>query len=194
MKTLNENHQMIRPANAADYRFAAPLIIQAMEELACFFIQENDAMLAIPLFEHFFQTRGNQYSYENTLVCEINHQVVGTLTAYDGGRLKQLRTPFLQHLTRTYNLKDFQPEDETDVGEFYIDTLSVSPLFHGKGIGSKLIQATVEEAAHLNHKKVGLLVDLENPLAKKLYERLGFQSKGLKPFMGGKYEHMQLDI
>ena len=194
MKTLNENHEIIRPASATDYRLAAPLIIQAMEDLACFFVQETDAKLAIPLFEHFFQTKDNQYSYENTLIYEIDHQVVGTLTAYDGALLNALRTPFLAHLSRTYNLNDFQPEDETEIGEFYIDTLGVSPLFQGKGIGSKLIQATVEKAARLKHQKVGLLVDLENPLAKRLYERLGFQSKGIKKFMGGTYNHMQINV
>ena len=194
MKTLTDNNIIIRPATMADYLHAAPLLVQAMEDFACTFIQEKDSSLAIPLFEHFFQKPGNQYSYENTLVCEINHHLVGTITAYDGAYLKQLRTPFLEYLADKYPLNNFQPEDETEAGEFYIDTLSVSPHFQGKGIGSQLIQATIEKASRLNHKKVGLLVDLENPLAKKLYERLGFKSKGLKTLMGGKYEHMQLSL
>lgn len=165
-----------------------------MEDLACFFVQEKNPTLAIPLFELFFQRTGNQYSYENTLVYEIDQQIAGSLTGYDGAYLQQLREPFLKYIADHYQVNDFQPEDETEAGEFYIDTIGVSPHFQGRGIGSELIQASLEKAANLNHKKVGLLVDLENPLAKKLYSRLGFHSRGIKEFMGGKYEHMQIEL
>lgn len=191
---MNNPTAKIRSAQAIDYKYAAPLIIQAMEDLACFFTQSQDPALALPLFEFFFQQTHNQYSYQNTLIYQIDQQVAGTLTAYDGATLSELRQPFLSYIEQKYQVIDFHPEDETEAGEFYIDTIGVSPSFQGKGIGSKLIEACIEKAAGLAHKRVGLLVDLENPKAKKLYVRLGFQSKGIKEFMGGKYEHMQFEI
>lgn len=193
MKTVSPS-AIIRNAQPADYKQAAPLIIQAMEELACFFVQSPDPAAAVPVFEYFFQQKQNQYSYEHTLIYQIDEHVAGTLTAYDGARLSVLRQPFLRYIEDEFQVRDFHPEDETEAGEFYIDTIAVSLDFQGKGIGSKLIEACIEKAGQLNHKKVGLLVDFENPNAKRLYARLGFETKGIKEFMGGKYDHMQFSL
>ena len=194
MQIITNHLVHIREAQRSDFKSAAPLIIQAMEDLARFFIQSDDLAQAIPLFEHFFQQKNNQYSYEHTLIAEIQNEVAGTLTAYDGAKLSHLRAPFLQYLEERYQLKNFHPQDETGAGEYYRDAVSVSPKFQGIHIGSKLIEACIDRASHLNHKRVGLLVDLKNPKAKRLYTRLGFQTVGFKEFVGGQYEHMQLKI
>src|SRR5690606_33077467 len=97
MNALNAPFASIRNAQPNDFKQAAPLIIQAMEDLACFFTRSEDARQAIPLFEHFFQQKQNQYSYENTLIYQVDDQIAGTLTAYDGAILSDLRAPFLQY-------------------------------------------------------------------------------------------------
>lgn len=194
MNSLHTPFATIRNAQRDDFKEAAPLIIQAMEDLACFFTQSEDVRQAIPLFEYFFQQKQNQYSYENTLIYQIEDQIAGTLSAYDGAMLSDLRAPFLQYIKDEFQISNFHPEDETQAGEFYIDTISVSPKFQGMGIGSKLMEACIEKAKYLNHKKVGLLVDCENPKAKKLYTRLGFVTVNMKEFIGGRYEHMQFTI
>ncbi len=135
------------------------------------------------------------YSYNNILVAEINeHNIVGVLIAYDGARLHQLRKP-LEKMLEEYIGKDAHKwEDETSAGEFYLDSLAVEPECRGMKIGSKLIEATIKKAANLGHSKVGLLVDIENPMAEKLYTRLGFECVGYTPFMKHSYKHMQKTI
>lgn len=190
MKTdFSEN---IRQARIEDYKQVAPLIVHAMEDLACTFVNTNDPRKTYPLFEYFFQQTANQYSFENTLVFEEDDEIAGSITAYDGAFLPIYREPFLEYIALHYQVKDLVIENETLEGEFYIDTLSVYPKFQGKGIGSKLLSAMKEKAENEGHKKLGLLVDLKNPSAKKLYSALGFETVGKKQLGNSVYEHLQL--
>ncbi len=184
----------IRPARPEDYKQVAPLIIQAMEDLACTFANTEDPQMAIPLFEHFFQQKANQYSFEHTLVYEEMGKVMGSITFYDGALLPQYRKPFLEYIAEKYKVTGLVIEDETEPKEIYIDTLSVSPKHQGKGIGKKLLAAAISHAKHSSLKKIGLLVDLENPGAKKLYAALGFESVGKKQLGSCVYEHLQLEL
>ena len=179
----------IRLAQKEDYKFVAPLIVQAMEDLAMKFTKSSDLQNAILVFEYFIQQKGNQYSFENTLVFEENGEILGSITGYDGSKLNELRTPFLDYLLDKFGFEQI-PEDETETGEFYLDTVSVSMNHQGKGIGRKLIEAMINHAKEKGFDKVGLLVDLENPSAKKLYERIGFKVLKTKNLMGGRYEHL----
>lgn len=184
----------IRSAQPEDYNQVAPLIVQAMKDLACIFANTTNPMRAIPLFEYFFQQTKNQYSYENTLVFEENEEILGAVIAYDGALLQRLRKPFLEYIATKYKVTDLQIEDETQKGEFYIDILSVSPKNQGKGIGGNLLKAITAKAKFEGHGKLGLLVDLKNPLAKKLYTAFGFESVGKKQLGLSYYEHLQLTL
>ena len=184
----------IRQASPKDYQLVAPLIVQAMEDLACTFVNSKDPKKAYPLFEYFFQQPANQYSFENTLVFEENGEVAGSIIAYDGAFLPEYRKPFLEYIDEHYNVKDLVIENETMKGELYIDTISVYPGHQGKGIGKKLLGAIQFKAKTEGHKKIGLLVDLKNPSAKKLYSALGFKSIGSKQLGDEIYEHLQLSL
>jgi ribosomal protein S18 acetylase RimI-like enzyme len=184
----------IRPALPEDYKQVAPLIVQAMEDLACTFANTEDPQIAIPLFEYFFQQKSNQYSFEHTLVYEEMEKIMGSITFYDGALLPQYRKPFLEFIAEKYKVTGLIIEDETDPEEIYIDTLSVSPKHQGKGIGKQLLAAAINQARHGNQRKIGLLVDLENPGAKKLYSALGFESVGKKQLGNCVYEHLQLKL
>jgi ribosomal protein S18 acetylase RimI-like enzyme len=59
-----------------------------------------------------------------------------------------------------------------------IQSLRVMEVFRGQGIGSKLIEVCESEVLRRNYKQIGLAVGLENPHAKRLYERLGYQVLG----------------
>lgn len=182
----------IRPGAPSDFKQVAPLIIQAMEDLACTFVNSKNPKAALPLFEYFFQKPLNQYSYENSLVYEEDGKIAGSIITYDGALLPKYREPFLKYISQHYDVKDLIIENETLIGELYIDTLSVYPEYQGKGIGKKLLAATQVKARDEGHKKIGLLVDFQNPNAKKLYSALGFLSMGTKQLGDGIYEHLQL--
>lgn|SRR5699024_4542607 len=184
--------QIIRQALKNDAVAVAPLIVQAMGDLACSFVGSKNAVDAIPLFETLFQHSENQYSHDNTLVFEENGVVLGSITAYNGDDLYEYRNKLLHFIKQEYNISDLYLEDETKGGELYIDTLSVSPLAQGKGVGTRLLKARIQKAKSENHTQVGLLVDIENTHAKRLYLRLGFKVVGNVRLGNDAFEHMQL--
>lgn len=179
---------MIRPARPEDAEAVAPLLVLAMGHIAGIFARSTRHEDAIPFFEAFFKDGANQYSYANTLVYETEAGVIGSITGYDGARLHELRQPVLDKLREAE--PDFNPNDETGPGEYYIDCVNVHPDHQGKGIGKKLIHAFCAYAGTIGHARVGLIVDMINPSAMRLYENLGFQVAGEKDFMGHRYFHM----
>lgn len=189
VETLN-----IRAAKPQDCNDVVPLMVQAMEELACAFANTNKVEDTYELFAHFFQKKENQYSFDHTLVYEEDGLVMGSITTYAGNLLPIYRKPFMEYIAEKYGVNDLVIEDETAPGEVYIDTVSVSPNYQGKGIGKKLIAAAMNKARVEGHEKIGLLVDFNNPNAKKLYLKLGFQSVGRKQLGDGDYEHLQLKL
>ena len=184
----------IRPARAGDFKEVAPLIVQAMEDLACTFANTDKIENSFALFEYFFQKKANQYSFEHTLVYEEKGVIMGSITFYDGKLLPSYRKPFLEYISEEYNVKNLVIEDETVPNEIYIDTLSVYSEHQGKGVGKNLLMAAINLATANGHQTIGLLVDFKNPNAKKLYSSLGFETVGTKQLGNGIYEHLQLKL
>ncbi|MBT0607009.1 GNAT family N-acetyltransferase [Aequorivita echinoideorum] len=184
----------IRSATPEDYLSVAPLMVQAMNSLACSFANSENMEDAVPLFKHFFQKKQNQYSYENTLVAEISNSIVGSITGYDGALLLKYRKPFLEYISENYGVQNLILEEETVAGEYYIDTLSVAGAFQNRGIGGHLVRHFIEKASNESFEKVGLLVETENIRAEKLYLSLGFQCAGEKRLAGTIYKHLQISF
>ena len=159
--------RMIRPAIPTDAPAVAPLMFQAMEEIVYKMIGKDHKEEAIALLKNLFEQEDNQYSYKNAWVYEEEGAVIGSVIAYDGAHLHRLRAPVLALIRSSYGI-DIVLEDETAEGELYIDTLSVLPTAQGKGIGSKLITHLKKVAT----QPIGLLVDVQNPEAERLYTRL----------------------
>ena len=136
------------------------------------------------------ESEDSQYSYHNTFVAEIDGKVAGAVIGYDGARLHELRATtysiIYNELWRTPSIPD-----ETEAGEFYLDTLAVLPEHRGLGIGRMLITAIRDKAFATGHSRVGLIVDFDNPRAESLYTSLGFARAGTKMFLGHKMWHMQ---
>ncbi|SFA54065.1 Acetyltransferase (GNAT) family protein [Pedobacter suwonensis] len=149
---------MIRRAKPEDATQVVPLLLQAMAELAPKLTQTQDQSTINRIFEHFFQQSGNQYSYENTLVFEEADKVHGSLTAYDGAKLLELRKPFLIYLSQP-DITDNHLDAETQSGEFYLDSISVNVSAQGKGIGKQLIKAGLAWGKQSGHQTIGLLVE-----------------------------------
>lgn len=185
---------MIRKAQLADANDIAQLIRQAMGILANKFVASDDEQEIQRLFLHFIKLEANQYSLKHILVYELAGKVVGEINVYDGDKIEELRKPFFDYLKANYHPNGFAMERESNGGEFYIDTLSVEPAYQGKGIGKALISAAINWAKELNHQKIGLLVSIENPAAKKLYESLGFKKENEVYLLGSTHEHLVFKI
>ncbi len=182
----------IRPARKEDAAVIAQCVlmaipVEALTGMGHGISEEN----LVRVLETVAQMDEAIYGWRNVLIAEVGGSSVGAIIAYDGARLHELRRPLEDLLERYVGPEAHDWDDETSAGEFYIDTLAVNPECRGMNIGSRLIEATCRKAAELGHAKIGLLVDLENPRAEKLYSRLGFVAVGLTPFMQHTYKHMQ---
>ncbi|MFT3750280.1 MAG: N-acetyltransferase [Agriterribacter sp.] len=181
---------LIRKATEADAAYIAPLILLAMEEIAYHFIGKHSREKAIGFFVTMISTKANQYSYENCWVTEQEGEIIAAALVYDGAQLHELRKPVAEQIKLMFGT-DFNHGDETQSGEYYIDCIGVKPGQQGKGTGSKMLNFLVEEYAKRGTQPLGLLVDKDNPQAKKLYVRSGFEVAGEKIFAGKCMEHMQ---
>lgn len=187
-------HNKIRNAQESDAHVVPEIMLQAMGDIIFRFIQKEDRKEAIHFLTQLFKQKGNLYSYENTFVAiDDNGHIAGSLTGYDGDRFVELRQPILDHMKEQYN-NTMIPEAETTGNEFYIDSIAVAPIARGKGIGTELLHYAIIHARQSGFKKVGLLVDLKNPNAQKLYERIGFKLGHKTSFAGGEYYHMYLPL
>lgn len=173
---------IIRQATVADAEFIAHAV--------CMAVGYDMSHPLYPVFLHLARMEHSQYSYVNTLVAVVEGRVVGALVGYDGARLKELREPIFalleQHLGEAINI-----EDETEAGEFYLDSLGVLPECRGCGIGRALIVAMRDRAFAEGYERVGLIVDFDNPDAERLYQSLGFRRVGTKRFLGHDMHHLQ---
>lgn len=181
----------IRKATKSDSKEIADLLLLAMEDIVYEFIGERSPEKASVFMNYLVALENNQYSYQNCWVIEENSQLIGAVVVYDGADLHELRKPVAKYVTETYK-QSFSPEDETQKGEFYIDSFGVLPSQQGRGIGSELLQFLIDEFVTKNEQKLGLLVDKENPGAKKLYLKLGFEVVGEKMLVGKQMEHLQI--
>lgn len=181
----------IRSALPEDSQAIAEYLLMAMKDIAYLFIGQQDYKKAKDFLYHFVKSEDNQYSYQNCLVVEDGGDIIAAVNLYDGGKLHELREPIISYVQTHFN-EHFNPEDETQAGEYYIDTLAVNPKYQGQGIGTKLLQFLIIEYTVKQNHTLGLLVDKDNPSAKKLYLKLGFKPVGNKTLVGKPMEHLQI--
>lgn len=182
----------IRKAIKSDSHAIAVCLFLAMKEIALYLFNTESENEAIEVLEQFVLSENNQYSYSICWVVENEiDEVVAASNVYNGSDLIRLREAII-----TYNIEHFnrniEIEDETQAGEYYIDCMGVHPAHQGKGIGSLLFQHLINEYVTQQKQTLGLLVDLDNPQAKKLYLKLGFEVVGQKTLAGKTLEHMQI--
>lgn len=168
----------IIPASKDQSSTIATLIMEAMNHECCqYFAGEHHTLADFHrMMTKLVGREDSQYSYLNTLVAiDESGEVMGCCVAYDGGKLRQLRQAFLEEAREELEMDHSGMADETQAGEYYIDSICVDSRFRGKGVASALLQAMADKALREGFHTVGLLVDKENPRAEKLYTRVGFR-------------------
>ena len=216
-----KRHVSVRPARKSDAADIARLVVMAWP-VEAFLAHGNGQTVddLIDLVADMAAREDTLYSYRNTVVAELapggagadstireglpeetdaagagqTGPVVGIMIGYDGARLRSLRRPVEEAFAARFGVSDMKWDDETGEGEFYYDSVAVDPAYRGYGIGSALFDAMDRRAAQFGHDVVGLLVDLDNPSAEKLYERLGFRTVGEKDFFGHRMKHKQKNV
>lgn len=186
-------------------------IMEAMSLECCrFLIGEGRELADFELMmKDLAEKEDSQYSFRNTLVAVKCYQtsersaaldekgedeVLGICVGYNGGDLLKLRRAFILSM-RTWFQRDLgKMVDETQPGEFYVDSLFVKKPFRGLGIASALLKSSMKRAKLLSLPRVGLLVDKANAQAQSLYSRLGFRYINDSSFGGHSMLHLQLDL
>ncbi|PSR14407.1 MAG: GNAT family N-acetyltransferase [Bacteroidetes bacterium] len=181
----------IRTATKEDAPAISEQLFLAMEDILYEFIGVKNQEKAKACLGYFVKRENNLYSFQNCLVAEKDDEILGSINLYDGAKSDLLRAPVLQHI-RTHFNENFNPEKETQPGEYYIDSFGVSIPQQGKGIGTELLQFVINKYTLEQQQTLGLLVDEDNPAAKKLYLKLGFKPVGRKTLVGKMMVHLQI--
>jgi ribosomal protein S18 acetylase RimI-like enzyme len=185
---------MIRQAIRPDAAEAVPLIWQAIGDLAFVLTGSPDVQETTSILSDFFQQENNRLSYQNALVMEEEGRLVGLVLLYDGAKARELDVPLERAAAVRSGDINYRIPTEAEVSEFYLDTLSVVPHCQGRGYGRILIEAGCDWARRLQHSRIALLVEVDNPAAKRLYDRLGFRADYIRPLAGHQYFHMVLGL
>lgn len=183
----------IRLATVGDAAAVAPLMWQAMPEVVRFWVGSADKAAALAFLTHWIAKKNNLYSFENTMVCMREDAMLACVTGYDGARLQALRAPLLAAQAARLQ-RELVLEDETEAGEWYVDSLSVDASARRQGLGRKMLEAFAQYAAAQGGTRLGLLVDVNKKDAARLYARIGFVAQGQKMLTGGVYQHMVLPL
>ncbi|MEN5386380.1 GNAT family N-acetyltransferase [Aliarcobacter skirrowii] len=180
---------MIKKANKQNIENISKLIYDAIHEVANSLTGENEEHKILKTLENYIQMDVCRLSYNNIYTYEIDNKNVAILLAYNSNDVEKLDKPMIEHLkTKNIFLESFEKECFED--EFYIDTVSVSPSFQGRGIAKELFAFAQQKAKEQGFKKLSLLVDLENKKAKALYEKLGFRDNTTLEISKTQFSHM----
>jgi ribosomal protein S18 acetylase RimI-like enzyme len=191
---------MIRQALPDDAPDALPLILEAIGSIAYVLAGTKVLAEAMSILERFFEEEGNRVSHQNALVIEESKtnvggpRILGVAISYDGSVARELDEPLERAAQLQSGFPDYKIPTEAEPDEFYLDTVSVNRNCQGRGIGRQLIEAVCERGRQVGRKRIGLLVDVTNPDAKRLYERLQFRVNKRRELAGEEYFHMIRDL
>lgn len=198
------NNISIREARPEEAGRIADLIIMAMTEECClhFCGPDHDIDDFRRVMTSLVARTDTQYSYLNTLVAieetapvpgvSAPGCIVGICVSYDGALLHQLRQAFIDAAIKEWGMDHSAIPEETQAGELYLDSLAVDPAYRGRGIARLLLEASVEKSKRMNLPSTGLLVDVGNPRAEALYNKVGFRYAGTNSWGGHDMRHYVL--
>lgn len=182
---------IVRAAVQEDAPIVAQAVAMAIGDQVALRNYCGDDYLAI--LTEIARETATQYSYNYALIAEVDGVVAGAIVGYDGALLGTLREATFGVLRRTIG-RIPTIADETEAGEYYLDSIALLPEFRGQGVARELITAFCNKAFAEGHNCVGLIVDFDNPKAEKLYTTLGFERVGTRIFFDHKMWHLQLEL
>jgi ribosomal protein S18 acetylase RimI-like enzyme len=179
---------LIRQAQITEAHAIAPLIYDAIGDIANNLTGEHELHKILASLERLIMETTNRHSYLNTYVAVQEETVLGIVVLYDGKQGKALDHQLETQLAakNIYVSLDVEARDE----EYYIDTICVSEKARGLGIGTKLLQFAEQHGKELGYDKISLNVELEKVDARRLYERMGYVITEPWTIIGEPFHHM----
>lgn len=134
------------------------------------------------------------YRFADMAVDSATSEAAGCLISYDGGLYKDLREKTFPYAARRLGRSIGNTDMETGPGEYYLDSLAVSPEFRGAKIGHRLIRNAIEKGLGAGFGNICLIADKEKPGLQAYYAAAGFVPKGEIIFLGHPYIRMAYSI
>lgn len=183
----------VRPARLDDAPFVAPLIVDAIDEIANRITGEDEPKAILDSLEELFKRTDNRHSYKNTYIAEINSGVAGIMVVYGGDEATILDSNLEKWLAaKGAMVQTIEVEARPD--EFYIDTICTAPQYRGHGVGTTLLKYADKIAKEKGYQKVSLSVEKQKERARHLYEKMGFVYSEPWMIIGEEFDHMVKEI
>lgn len=183
---MNKTDIIFRKAVADDAGFISKAMLAALGVGDFLSAPKKD----LEVIEEIVKRNDTLYSYENVLVAEVDGKCAGCMIAYDGGRYPGMREVTFKLLKDELDMDYAQMPDETHEGEYYMDSLAVSPEFRQRGIGKSLMMKSLELGKSIGFTQASLLVLATDQGLQRLYKSCGFEPVGLQDCFGKKYLRM----
>lgn len=179
---------LIRQAQPQDAEKVAPLIINAIGDIANHMTAQQEPAAVLEKVEEMVRGEHTRHSYRYTYTATVNKDIAGILVLYHGNQAESLDRYLIDQLKKQGHERTIEPEAHTD--EWYIDTVSVDPKYQGQGIGSKLFEFAEELVSSKGGGKLSLNVDVDKEGAIRLYKRLGYSISEPWTIIGEPFHHM----
>jgi ribosomal protein S18 acetylase RimI-like enzyme len=180
----------------------AELIYETDHDIFNFFYHNKSKTAEI--LEKLIVMGGNNLGHENICVVTQDDSVIGVLLYSMGDHhafhelmfhFKNLS--FIDALKFSLiDLKDNMVLAHLDEGDFYLAGVAVDEDFRGQGIGSLILDHGIGMAKKRGFRRVVLDVALDNPGAKRLYEKTGFRvfNERSYPWVSGRIGMYNMEI
>ncbi|MBD8014726.1 GNAT family N-acetyltransferase [Microbacterium sp. APC 3898] len=179
---------IIRQARPEDAENVAPLIINAIGEIADHMTAQKEPGAVLEKVAEMVRGEHTRHSYHYTYTALVNGTIAGALVLYHGNQAEALDRYLIDQLKKQGHDRSIEPEAHLD--EWYIDTVSVDPAYQGQGIGSKLFEFAEERVLAEGGGKLSLNVDIGKEGAIRLYKRLGYSITEPWTIIGEPFHHM----
>ena len=146
----------------------------------------------------------NNLGHEHFYVVMHREQVIGILWYFASNHYRLGETKFLfKNLNPIdairfllIDIKDSLILSHLNKCDFYLAGVAVDKEFRGQGVGSMILDRGIIMARQRGCKRVVLDVSLDNPDAKRLYERIGFEvfDKRSYPWFGGRIGMFNMEL
>lgn len=179
---------IIRNAVIKDAKTIAPLIYDAIGDIANNLTGQDEPPKILVSLEQLVTETTNRHSYLNTFVAEKNGEILGIVVLYDGLLGYKLDRQLEAQLAERGMHITLDAEAHKD--EYYIDTICVTKEARGLGIGTRLLQFAEQQGRQLGYSKISLNVELEKSDARRLYERMGYSTTESWTIINEPFHHM----
>lgn len=188
---------MIRQARPEDAAEVVPILKQILDDMEIPIFQVISEDKFVELVEKAFVLPDYRYSYQNILVEEVDGKIVSMMAGYPAEFEENIDAPLFKLIDEEgIDISQFDHIADTESwpGEWYIDSLAVHPLMHGKGYGKHMLEFLPDFVRAKGEKILSLNVDVNNESAQKLYDKMGYKKVGELYIGSHLYNHMQLDL